>query len=395
MRYHLLDGFRGFFLVFMTVNHMNTELGTILGKLNHLSFGWVEDAQGFVFISGLVVGLVYGRIYIKRSYHDMRSAIYRRIRTIYLYQFALIVGLAICAVLLTGHERLPASLQPYLDLPVHFTTAALFLITGPEHMGILAMYIWFMFVTPLIIALLHRGFCLPVLVLSVSTWFVAQLGLLELIMHVAQMAVSPADTPLRLGLHFNVFAWQILFFLGIFIGLRLANNQLDLSFLKARALWPSIAILFAVFIILGVYDRIIFNELVSLAYSQQMLLAVNRGDFSLIYLVAFLVDLLLITWLLVAGPTVPSRLLRWLARMAHRVFSHPALVFLGQHSLQVFSWHIVLFYIAVIGLNGQEPTEVTGTLLLLASIASLYIPAYIHDRRVSSRKARAFALSRR
>ncbi|MBA3326144.1 MAG: OpgC domain-containing protein [Rhodobacteraceae bacterium] len=38
---------------------------TLLGKIHQQFFGWVEDAQRFVFISGLVVGLVYGRQYLR------------------------------------------------------------------------------------------------------------------------------------------------------------------------------------------------------------------------------------------------------------------------------------------------------------------------------------------
>ena len=61
MRLAILDGFRGFFLLFMMIAHANAYLGAPLGKFNHHYFGWVEDAQGFVFISGLVVALVYAR----------------------------------------------------------------------------------------------------------------------------------------------------------------------------------------------------------------------------------------------------------------------------------------------------------------------------------------------
>ncbi|MGL6043624.1 MAG: OpgC domain-containing protein, partial [Sandaracinobacteroides sp.] len=68
MRYPLLDGFRGFFLLFMTIIHANEILDTVAGKLNHHYFGWVEDAQGFVFISGFVVALVYGRALDRKGF---------------------------------------------------------------------------------------------------------------------------------------------------------------------------------------------------------------------------------------------------------------------------------------------------------------------------------------
>jgi hypothetical protein len=62
LRLTVIDGFRGMFLVFMVIIHANGILKTTFGKLNHHYFGWVEDAQGFVFMSGLVVGLGSGLV---------------------------------------------------------------------------------------------------------------------------------------------------------------------------------------------------------------------------------------------------------------------------------------------------------------------------------------------
>src|SRR3546814_8239268 len=49
-RYDILDGFRGYFLVFMLVNHLAFQGGSRLAKLNHSELGYVQDAQGFIFI---------------------------------------------------------------------------------------------------------------------------------------------------------------------------------------------------------------------------------------------------------------------------------------------------------------------------------------------------------
>lgn len=50
MRFQIIDGFRGFFLFNMMVVHFNNYLNGRLPKLNHHFFGFVEDAQGFVFL---------------------------------------------------------------------------------------------------------------------------------------------------------------------------------------------------------------------------------------------------------------------------------------------------------------------------------------------------------
>ena len=53
-RLGFIDGLRGYFLVFMMINHLNFTGGYWLVKLNHNQLAFVEDAQGFIFLSGPV-----------------------------------------------------------------------------------------------------------------------------------------------------------------------------------------------------------------------------------------------------------------------------------------------------------------------------------------------------
>ena len=47
---------RGYFLVFMLINHLIFVGGYWMMEVNHRQFAFVEDAQGFVFLSGLLIG---------------------------------------------------------------------------------------------------------------------------------------------------------------------------------------------------------------------------------------------------------------------------------------------------------------------------------------------------
>src|SRR3546814_9885983 len=47
-RLEILDGLRGYFLVFMLLNHLSFTGDYMLVKINHAELGYVEDAQGFV-----------------------------------------------------------------------------------------------------------------------------------------------------------------------------------------------------------------------------------------------------------------------------------------------------------------------------------------------------------
>jgi hypothetical protein len=132
-RLTIIDGFRGFFLLFMGVHHFNTILGTTLGMLNHHRLGWVEDAQGFVFISGLVVGVVYGRKFMRRP-DAIYAPILARVKTIYMHQAALILIL-LAAALYLGPEA-ARQFRPYVEDPTTFSAASLMLLTASSNMGI-------------------------------------------------------------------------------------------------------------------------------------------------------------------------------------------------------------------------------------------------------------------
>src|SRR5690606_35972587 len=82
-RFDIIDGMRGYFLVFMLINHLIFAGGYWLVKVNHNQLAFVEDAQGFVFLSGLLIGMVYARKMIKNGYAAGRQAIYSRAFELY------------------------------------------------------------------------------------------------------------------------------------------------------------------------------------------------------------------------------------------------------------------------------------------------------------------------
>lgn len=371
-RYHILDGFRGFFLVFMAIVHGNV-FDSVFGKLNHHYIGWVEDAQGFVFISGLVVGLVYGKILATKSARQMSAALRRRMLTIYRYQAGLILGML--AVALAMGSQVPAILANYSAEPVSFTVTSLLLVSASSNMGILPMYLFFMMATPWALREFHARGAVLVFGVSAVLWLFAQTGLLEL-----GLAAIKAQTGLKLGIFFNVFGWQVLYFSGLYFGYRLATNSLDLAFLRT----PAAANLFFVSLlaigVLALYDRLVFDQWISATFSGDFLAANRRTLFGPIYVVAFFVDLFAVSWLLVSGPDSPLKIVRIASSLVRRVFTTPFLVFLGQHSLQVFAFHIVAVYALSGLLNGREISDAIGGLILAALVVSLLLPAWLHAR---------------
>ncbi|WP_210526960.1 OpgC domain-containing protein [Rubellimicrobium arenae] len=387
MRLTILDGFRGYFLFFMAVVHINGIVHVTLGEINHHSLGWVEDAQGFVFISGFVVGLVYGGIYVRKSYEAMRRGILDRMRTIYTYHAGLV--LLICAAaLLLGLVGVESNIvHPYQAEPVLFTLLSLAILSASAFMGILPMYLWFMAVTPWALRAFRNDRTLAVLVLSVGLWLFAQTRLMDYLILQLGGVLDAWGHPMDLGLGFNILAWQVIFFSGLWLGLRQAEGRLDLSFLKTPQMQGAFVMAMALVGGLAVFDWIVQFQLVSPDYSGLAWSHVDRNTLSAIYFVAFFLDLFVISWLLVAGPTSTVRWAPAAARVIEAVFTWRPLVFLGQHSLQVFAWHVATAYLIDFVVNGRDLGEFYGTLVLVAGTASIFIPAWLHARSVAARKA--------
>jgi hypothetical protein len=383
----LVDGFRGFFLMFMGVAHFNGILRTEIGKINHLHFGWVEDAQGFVFISGMIVALVYGGRFLKSGDPAaLRRQIWARIRTIYAHQTTLI--LILLAAALTLGAGAPRYFAPYQEAPALFTATSLMLVSASAHMGILPMYIFFLMVTPWVLRMLAGGQAAVVAGLMVLSWLFAQTGVVELVMGWIEVAGATRGWALNLGIYFNVFAWQLLFFSGLCIGWRMAKGDFAMEFLREEQYRNLFLILAVTVVALGIFDRAVEWDLLGAAFSDGFEARTDRGWLSFVYPLAFLVDLYVVFWLVNAGPSDRWLAIRIAARALLAVFTSRPLVMLGQHSLHVFSYHLLLFYALAVVVPIIEPSAGERVAILIAAVASLWLAARGHAWLVARDRAR-------
>lgn len=391
-RLTIVDGFRGFFLLFMAIVHFDGILRTSLASFTHHQFGWVEDAQGFVFISGVVVGIVYGRKYLR----DPRvTAIFRpilaRIRTIYSHQAALIAMML--AAGLTMGAALPEGLEPFQSDPFAFTAVSLALVAAVGHMGILPMYIFFLFAVPYAFRAIDRGY-MPVFVLvSVLLWLAAQLEIVEMLALGAQDLVAMLGFNVRFGIYFNAFAWQVLFFTGLYFGFRHAQGRLDLASLRGPVMRLTFLIAFAAVIALGIFDRVVEWELLGPDYTGAVFSRTSRSALSFIYVVAFALDAFVVVWLLAAGAEDRARWIRGLSALLAWVFTRRILVFLGQHSLHVFSLHIIVYYVLATIVPPADLPLATRVAAMAGAIAILYLGAWGHAWLQARDRAQAVAAS--
>ncbi len=383
MRLEIVDGFRGFFLFFMMVTHVQGLVHAPWGVFNHHHFGWVEDAQGFVFLSGLVVGMVYGRRLIGRGEAAMAAAIRARVGLIWRHHAALVLmALAMLAVL-PALGLWSDYLRPMAEHPLVFAAASLALLTGTIHMGILPMYIWFMLATPWVLRAFRAGHAATVAAVSATLWFLAQTSLPDQLQLPLEAALAAAGAPINIGIYFNVLAWQVLFLAGLWFGWLSAAGRLDLSWLKTPEAGRVFAVMVALWLILGVFDVLAYTRVMPDRYNDWVFSRIDRGNLEMLYLVAAANALYLAAWLVIAAPVSGGRLARAVSRGLGWAMTRGPLVLLGRHSLAVFSAHVVLVYalsVALWGVEVQEIPEGWRNLILYASTLPLFAVAWIGER---------------
>src|SRR5690606_15775496 len=177
-RLEVLDGMRGYFLVFMMLNHLTFAGGYLLVKINHGELGYVQDAQGFIFLSGLLVGMVYARRMLKEGYGAGARKVRKRAFELYKYAAGSLLVIIGLGFLLTQSSTY---WEPWLwDLANHnpfYAVAGLLLLYQPTYMDILPQYIVYMVVAPPLIWLCITGRWTWVVALSVAIWVATQMGL--------------------------------------------------------------------------------------------------------------------------------------------------------------------------------------------------------------------------
>ena len=97
-RFIHVDALRGMLLIMMAVNHIPSDLQIVT---NHV-FGFVSAAEGFVFLSGLMSGLVYARRYYKAGAAAVKESAVSRAKGIYVFHvitfLLVLLGVQLCVV---------------------------------------------------------------------------------------------------------------------------------------------------------------------------------------------------------------------------------------------------------------------------------------------------------
>ena len=355
-----LDALRGLLLVWITLTHLPTVLSTYVNQ----PFGFVSAAEGFIFLSALFTGRIYFNLAQRNSYGAMQQKLRGRAFRLYLYHAFLLSFVFLVAVPIAARATRPG-LHNLLDFyfnagPHHAIIDAALLVYRPPLLEILPMYISFLGLTPLALKLsrkIHWNFLLSG---GLTLWLLAQFGLRQEVWRFAHRHLG-VDIPLNEMGAFDLWAWQFLWLVGIWMGVLWAKDQLHLTRFARPLTIPAF---------------VVFSSLLILRY------AVFRGFQFGSYEICFDKWHLGVVRLIDFG-AVAVLLIR--ARSYLKPFSIRPLVLLGKSSLQVFCTHLFCCF-AGLSLLGNasmlKPWEQLG-ILTVTLLAMLCTAKAFQNRRRS------------
>jgi len=351
-----IDAVRGLMLVWMVATH----LPTVLPNYTNQPFGFVSASEGFIFLSALFTGRIYFRLAQREGYAAMRAKLLLRTLRLYGYH-ALLLGFAfLVAVPIAARGNRP-QLYNLLDYyfaagPKQAVTEAFLLIYRPPLLDILPMYILFLLMTPLILILARRFGWTPILAGSGTIYFLAHLGVREA-EHEFVSRVLGTHIPINEMGSFDLWAWQFLWILGLWCGVRWAQGNLPVEEWSRRVIIPA-AIVVAVLLPL----RYAVGRGVELGALEPMF---DKWHFGVVRLINF--------------AAVAALLIRFQALM--KPFAVRPLVMLGQASLQVFCVHLLFTFAGLTLLGNAAMLSAWKQILLLAAtLAGMLLTAKLFSK---------------
>lgn len=204
-----LDFFRGITMFIIFVAHMpgNSWSGFIPAR-----FGFSSGAELFVFCSGIASAIAFGGTFIKHGMLIGTARIAYRIWQVYWAETCLVVALIALAAAsdaLFGLDTLRAQFGPLLLEPARAILNLVTLTWQPDLLDILPMYMVILAIVPVMMAARRIHQLLPFVISLILYGLVWTTGL-----------NLPGNPWTESGWFLNPFAWQAIFFIGFFIGMK-------------------------------------------------------------------------------------------------------------------------------------------------------------------------------
>lgn len=355
-----LDALRGLMLVWMTCTHLPTVLSVYLNQ----PVGYFAATEGFIFLSALFTGRICGRLVQREGTAGMCRNVWMRAARLYGYQLLLLAAAFVIEAPIAARGNRPAVhnlLNYYFTVgrPRAFIDAAV-MFYRPPLLDILPIYIIFLGLTPFAVLLGVRWGWKYTLSLGLGLWLFAQFGLKNVVYNWLTHAFG-LRVPLNEMGAFDLWAWQLWWLVGLWLGVHWANSDLHFDgWAKKRAVLVPATVIAIGFIMLRYVQLttdLDFGKLAPLF---------DKWEFGVARIVDF-----------TAVAAIAIRFRSMLKPLAVR-----PLVMLGQASLPVFCVHLlcVFFALTVMG-NKPMLTGWPAAVLVTVSFTALMITAIVANRR--------------
>jgi hypothetical protein len=368
-----LDFFRGLVLLFIVVDHI---ANSVLARITLRNYAIADAAEVFVFLAGLVTALSYTALARRRSVAAADSRFLRRAWEIYVAFLITAALMVVCGLVLrTSHIDIPSlgptEVEAFVAAPWAFIFQVFTLQRQPFLSDILPMYALFALATPLFIRIGRKsGVALGLL--SLGLWLAAPslAGLLPSAQHG--------------NWTFNPFAWQLLFVMGMSIGLRpeLPSELSD----RARRRITVAACLFAAF---GAFCAVLWGNpalhaAVVPQWVEDTFYPISKANAAALRVVSFMS----VAWLVynfcrggrMQGVAERMSVIAMIGRNGLNCFVATAVISLGAEAI-------------AFGIAGGEPSWRVSLPVDLLAIAAVIVVAFWSERRSRARRAAAATAS--
>ncbi|HEY8597206.1 MAG TPA: OpgC domain-containing protein [Thermomicrobiales bacterium] len=200
LRFDLL---RGLAVIAMVTDHVGGDKSWLYALTGGNHF-WTSAAEGFVFISGLVMGIVYPAVVARQGLGAALLKVLKRAGTLY----ALTVLLTLTTAALAYRLQVHWAPQVTAGTLAEFVIGVLTLHRAYYLTDVLLMYTLLVFAAAGAIFLINEKRTRLVLAISWATW-----GIWQFFPQQAALPWAITDNSV-----FNLAAWQLLFFNGLVIG---------------------------------------------------------------------------------------------------------------------------------------------------------------------------------
>ncbi len=198
-----IDFLRGLAIVSMVVNHLECK-----SFFNNITQGhiYASSAEGFVFLSGFVLGFVTLQRIDKIGLKPAMLKLLARAKVLYVTSFTLMVGFGLLSIVAPWMTRPSFDRAPGAWWQIILAAGTFQL--APAIIDILQLYVMCLLASPAIFWLLRQGLWAPLLTISWTLWGIQQL-------HPYSFSFQPLD---RAHPYFVFCTWQILYVHGVAAG---------------------------------------------------------------------------------------------------------------------------------------------------------------------------------